>query len=244
MLAGRRDVEFLDYFNSKMKNYSDDGETFNAAYGHRARRAWGFDQLARVVQVLIKDTDTRQAVVQLWDPNDLGADTVDKACNMSMVFQSNKFNLDLTVYNRSNDLVYGGVTGANPVHFSYFQQYVADTIGLQMGTLTFVSTNAHVYTELYPHWERMDWCTTQPVPRAKEFTLGTLGEVELFCKDVMKKKLIMRNYESSHLNSVIKPLMNYWIARKEGFSTLGYLESCECPALRWAGYLWQLERSK
>ena len=52
MLAGRRDLEFLDMFNSNMKLYSDDGINFNAAYGYRMRREFGHDQLKEVVGIL------------------------------------------------------------------------------------------------------------------------------------------------------------------------------------------------
>ena len=33
MLAGRNDVEWITFFNSTFDQFSDDGETFNAAYG-------------------------------------------------------------------------------------------------------------------------------------------------------------------------------------------------------------------
>ncbi len=35
--AGRRDVAFLDTFNSQLKNYSDDGINYHAPYGWRMR---------------------------------------------------------------------------------------------------------------------------------------------------------------------------------------------------------------
>ena len=40
--AGRNDVEFLTTFNSKMGDFSDNGKTFNAAYGFRLRH-YGVD---------------------------------------------------------------------------------------------------------------------------------------------------------------------------------------------------------
>src|SRR5437667_12765939 len=35
MLAGRNDLKSLEFFVGHMKDYSDDGLTFNGAYGHR-----------------------------------------------------------------------------------------------------------------------------------------------------------------------------------------------------------------
>lgn len=80
MLAGRRDVAFLQMFNSKIGQYSDDGKLFNAAYGYRWRKHFGFDQLESVIQILRKDPKTRQAVIQMWDQDDLVKKTKDKAC--------------------------------------------------------------------------------------------------------------------------------------------------------------------
>lgn len=52
--------------------------------------------------------------------------------------------LDLTVCCRSNDMVLGG-WGANAVHFSVLQEYLAVRIGVQVGRMYQVSNNAHVY---------------------------------------------------------------------------------------------------
>ena len=239
MLAGRRDVAFLDMFNSKIKQYSDDGTSFNAAYGHRARHAFGIDQLQAVVEVLKKAPGTRQAIVQLWHPSDLTSTTKDKACNMSMVFSVAEGKLNLTVFNRSNDAIYGNVTGANPVHFSYFQQWVADTAGYRMGNMYFVSNNLHVYLDLYEHWNKVKG---QPVKESEEaiyFPLGELREIEDLCYDIMGKKTIHARYVSKHLEYVVKPMMNAWIARKYlKESPYPHLSDVACPALKKACMNW------
>lgn len=53
IIGGYRDVEFLDYFNSQMKQYSDDGDTFWGAYGWRLRGR-GMDQIEKAIQLLKK----------------------------------------------------------------------------------------------------------------------------------------------------------------------------------------------
>lgn len=217
MLAGRRDVEFVCMFNKGMANYSDNGEVFNAAYGYRIRRHFGFDQLKAVVSVLRKDPASRQAVVQLWDAKDLTKDTKDKACNMQLVFQILDGHLSMTVYNRSNDAIYGNVTGANPVHMSYFQQWVADALGLPMGDLTFVTVNLHVYLDLYPHWEKLQHTMSA---MSKNFNyrpseLGSLEEIEDLCNKVLDRQYINAGTNiSPHIREVILPVINAWIMRK------------------------------
>jgi hypothetical protein len=148
MLAGRRDVEFVSKFNSKIGQYSDDGEVFNAAYGHRMRDHFGVDQLTSVIRILRNDPTSRQAVVQLWDAADLNKKTLDKACNTQLVFSVNRGRLDLMVFNRSNDMLYG-YAGANPVHFSVIQEFVAAAVGIPLGVYRTISNNLHLYTELY-----------------------------------------------------------------------------------------------
>ncbi len=148
MLAGRKDVEFLVQFNKRMSTFSDDGIEFNAAYGYRWRRHFGYDQLVSVIQTLRKDLKTRQAVMQIWDPEDLTKSTLDKACNTQVVFDTRGDKLNMTVFNRSND-IWWGAYGANAVHFSFMQEFVAHSVRLPVGEYRQVSNNFHLYLELY-----------------------------------------------------------------------------------------------
>lgn len=151
VLNGRNDVKFLCEFNERMIDYSDNGKILNAAYGHRLRNSTdrldcGEDQLEKIIDILYKDPNSRQAVAQIWDPADLSKHTMDKACNMSIVFRIRKNKLCMTVYNRSNDMIWGAY-GANAVQFSMIQEYVAARLDISMGTYTQVSNCYHVYTE-------------------------------------------------------------------------------------------------
>ena len=150
MLAGRNDVATLSAFNANMKSYSDDGETFNAPYGYRLREHFGRDQLRDVIEILKKDPESRQAVALLWDPNDLTKTTMDKACNLELVFKLRETGkLDMTVFNRSNDLIWGAL-GANLVHMSLFHEYVATMLGVGMGAYEQISNCMHVYIDGHP----------------------------------------------------------------------------------------------
>lgn len=150
MLAGRNDVHTLSAFNANMKSYSDDGEIFNAPYGYRLRKHFGIDQLKSVIEQLKKDTNSRQAVALLWDSKDLVKQTKDKACNLELVFKlRDTGRLDMTVFNRSNDLIWGAL-GANLVHMSLFHEYVATELGVPMGAYEQISNCMHVYTDGLP----------------------------------------------------------------------------------------------
>jgi len=212
MLAGRSDVAFLKMFNSSIGQYSDNGVEFNAPYGFRAQYHFGHNQLLEALNILSGDPTSRQAVVQLWSHEDLAKHTKDKACNMLMVFSIVKGQVQLTVFNRSNDAVYGGVTGANPVHFSFIQQWFADSLGLPMGKLYFMSNNVHVYTDLYDHWEQMDWNQVL-IKKAEYFQSPDLAEYYNLCKEIEQKDIARRTY-GPLIEQVVKPMLNAWVTRK------------------------------
>ncbi len=153
ILAGREDVKFLTEFNKRMGDYSDDGNIFNAPYGYRLRNQFpryndneDLDQLESIIDILRHDPNSRQAVCQIWDTDDLEKPTKDKACNMSTIFRIRKNKLDMTVYNRSNDMIWG-TYGANVVQFSMIQEYVAAHLNIDIGKYYQVSNSFHVYLD-------------------------------------------------------------------------------------------------
>ena len=78
----------------------------------------------------------------------------DVCCNTCVYFSINeRGSLDMTVCNRSNDLVWG-MLGANVVHFSILQEYMAAKIGIRVGTYHQFTNNLHVYTD---NWKPISW---------------------------------------------------------------------------------------
>lgn len=68
MLGGREDVEWLVKYNKRMAEYSDDGEIFYGAYGFRWRKHFsGEDQLQKLITLLRNNSNTRRAVLSIWD---------------------------------------------------------------------------------------------------------------------------------------------------------------------------------
>lgn len=173
MLAGRRDLKFVAAFAANMKSFSVDGKTLQAAYGYRWREHFGIqgtessedfgivdqDQLAYIIRKLVEKPSSRQLVLNIWDPRtdlvDSPENAKDRACNLSVVFtprpnvvedQLFGYSLDMTVYNRSNDLVWGAY-GANQVHFGFLHEVVSAAACMRQGVYTQVGANSHLYTE-------------------------------------------------------------------------------------------------
>jgi hypothetical protein len=158
MLAGRDDLKFVEYFNSRMRNFSDDGKVLNGAYGHRWRTRFQVDQLKALIYHLYDQPDTRRAVLTMWTPE---ADLLkinsskDVCCNTQCYFDLRGGRLNMTVLNRSNDMVWGAY-GANAVHFSVLQEFIAAAIDAPVGVYRQFSNNMHLYTELYDYKKHVE----------------------------------------------------------------------------------------
>jgi len=150
MLAGRDDVEFPSFFNSKIHLYSDDDKRFNAAYGHRWRNHFGRDQLKLIIAALDADPTCRRQVLAMWDGrHDLGLQSRDLPCNTQAYFQVDlDGKLQMMVTNRSNDLIWGAY-GANAVHFSFLLEYMATSLGREVGLYYQTSFNTHYYVDTH-----------------------------------------------------------------------------------------------
>lgn len=138
------------------------------------------DQLETVVCLLRNNPGDRQAVITMWDPvADLGVpDLKDRPCNTHAYLRVRTEGagvragvldvgtgkpghgelacgfLDITVCCRSND-IWWGAYGANVVHFSILQEYLAAAIGIKVGTYYQISNNFHIY-EAVADWSALD----------------------------------------------------------------------------------------
>lgn len=166
LLAGRDDATWLDNFVSDFsKRFAQSDGRMHGSYGKRWRdhfplsdyEGWAGpssgtqDQLTESVNLLIEDPQSRQVVITMWNPvADLGVKGLaDRPCNLQVLLRTDRIVngkrvLDMTVTNRSNDVVFG-MLGANAVHFSQLQQYLAARIGVDIGTYTQFAHNAHIY---------------------------------------------------------------------------------------------------
>lgn len=151
MLAGKRDVRSVAKYVPGMRNFSDDGQIFNGAYGHRWRFHWqGMDQVKWAIKRL-SDHDLafedRRCYVSMWDPRRDTQPSRDIPCNVGIAFRCRSDGrLDMTVFNRSNDLVLGAF-GANVVHMSFLHEFVARAAGLPLGQYHQVTNDMHIYLE-------------------------------------------------------------------------------------------------
>lgn len=162
--CGRRDVAFMDIFNSKLKNYSDDGKYYNAPYGWRLRKygidsmqIWddsnkyefdnSIDQIRVALNKLHNDPNDRRVVASIWNP-DLDLDgklTKDTPCNDMLMFKIREGRLYQTIQNRSNDLDWGLST--NIFQFSFIGEIMSKILGVELGDQVHNSQSLHLYLD-------------------------------------------------------------------------------------------------
>jgi hypothetical protein len=230
-----------------MRKYSDDGTRFNAAYGHRLRVNFGKDQIDEVITMLQRNPDDRRAVLQIWDVNDLGESSKDLACNLTIVPRIREGYLDWTVYNRSNDFILGAL-GANAVHMSVIQEYVASMIGVKVGRYWQISNCMHVYTELTPHWKK---CHDLPLTVFDPYKEGRVAPFPLVSnKESWMSDLLTfmecpwggQRYVDPFFNYVAKPMAIAHRAHKEDKSGLYYVSAIQASDWRMACEQWLMKR--
>ena len=175
ILSGSNSSRFLISWNSRMNQFVDDDAcVFHGAYGHRlgsrprllgdTERALRIstnegppllDQLRAAYDALLHHPDSRQVVLQIWDPiRDLPNPTprsADVPCNLISHLMIRGGRLEWLQVMRSNDLIWG--TPYNFVQFTCLQEIMAGWLGVDVGSYMHVSDSLHVYQR---HWNELD----------------------------------------------------------------------------------------
>jgi thymidylate synthase len=149
IINGRNQSAILNYFNKKLPRFAGDGETYHGAYGFRIINHFKIDQLTRVYETLKNNPDSRQAVLQIWDPMEDLPDSkgqprdMDIPCNISSIIKIRRNRLEWFQIMRSNDLFLG--TPYNFVQWTSVQEIMAGWLGVGLGEYNQLSDSLHVY---------------------------------------------------------------------------------------------------
>lgn len=231
MMAGKNDVSFVSQFNQQMNTYSDDGEVFNGAYGHRWREYFGYDQISRAIDMLRTNPGDRRVVISMWDAHsDLGSTSLDIPCNQQIFPRIYGGKLNFLTTNRSNDLIWG-LCGANAVHLTVLMEFMAHALGLPLGEWHHISNNLHVYEHHFallkgvvanPHLSWTPHPGTQPLLLPGEAVESFTEDCHNFCEGQDD------DFATAFFNDTVAPMVQGWHKWRRDGSLEGAIYDASC----------------
>ena len=167
---GRNDAKFIsEYakFWTTIQNY--DG-TVNSSYGNllfTELNDHDFSQYDWAISSLIKDKDSRQAIMHFNLPKHQYRSNRDFVCTMYGIFHIRENKLNLTISMRSNDVIWG-----LPTDLAFFTVLQSQALAhlkphypdLEMGTYTHIDNSFHIYEHHFEAIEKM--LTSELVPES------------------------------------------------------------------------------
>lgn len=143
-MSANPSLSAIQHYTKAWDRMSDNGETVNSNYGYIIQKAYNFNQYEYCKQLLIKDKNSRQAIIHIKVPkNTLEQPTKDLNCTVCLQFLIRENKLYCTTYMRSNDLWLG--FPYDVFQFTCLQVRMAMELGLDIGTYTHVASSLHLY---------------------------------------------------------------------------------------------------
>jgi thymidylate synthase len=149
ILNGRNDASYINFWNPALTKYAGNSKNYHGAYGYRICKHFGFNQLEKAYQTLKSNPNSRQVVIQLWDPKidfpykNGKPRSTDIPCNISSILKIRDGKLEWLQVMRSNDHFRG--TPYNFVQFTSLQEIMAGWLNCSLGTYCQISDSAHIY---------------------------------------------------------------------------------------------------
>lgn len=143
-LSGDRSVSEIKKQAKIWDTMHSGDDIVNSNYGYQWNRN---GQLDFVINELIKNPDSRRAILTIYDGKDHEIHSKDTPCTLNVVFNITYGKLNMSVLMRSNDLWYGFCN--DQYCFSMLQKMVSDKLGTEIGWYYHFVNNLHVYERHY-----------------------------------------------------------------------------------------------
>jgi thymidylate synthase len=143
-LSGSNDAAFISYYIEEYKDLAEDGRIFGC-YGPRLFSWKGGEQISTITRILQTKTDSRKAVIQLFDASDLRVEHKDVPCTCTLQFMLRQGKLHLFTNMRSNDIYWG--LPHDVFCFTMLQELVANSIAAELGTYKHAVGSLHLYVK-------------------------------------------------------------------------------------------------
>src|ERR1700754_4482500 len=166
-LAGDTNVKYLNDHGVKIwDEWADDRGDLGPVYGQQWR-SWpapdggAIDQMAKVVDTIRRNPDSRRLIVSAWNPAD-----VDKMalppCHCLFQFYVAKGALSCQLYQRSGDTFLG--VPFNIASYALLTLMVAQVTGLKPGDFVHTLGDTHIYSDHFEQAKLQLTRTPKPLP--------------------------------------------------------------------------------
>lgn len=148
-LSGSDLLEYIEYYIPSYRKYIDASTEDRSAPGAYGPRLFGGGQTSQMATLLesikgkIGKSDTRRAVIQIFDRSDLYNSNGDVPCTTTIQLLPRRGEMHLSVTMRSND-AYRGFP-SDVFAFTFIQELIARTLGLNVGTYSHFVGSLHLY---------------------------------------------------------------------------------------------------
>lgn len=144
-LAGTKDLAFISYYIPRYKDDSEDEQTIYGGYGPRLLDMRGQNQIANILTVLKEKPDSRRAVIQLFDADDIAVDRKEVPCTCTLQFMIRNQRLQMHTHMRSNDAFLG--LPHDVFTFTMLQEIMARALSVELGTYKHFVGSLHLYAK-------------------------------------------------------------------------------------------------
>lgn len=145
ILTGQNTVSTIAPYSKQIVQFSDDGSYYHGAYGPKI-----VDQLSYVVESLVRDEFSRQAVINIWRESPKISKDIPCTVSLQFLIRHNRINCIATM--RSSDAWLGWPYDV--FNFSMVSARVRELLlrmsplqfkGLELGNLTLTAGSQHLY---------------------------------------------------------------------------------------------------
>lgn len=206
ILNGDNDANFINFWNPSLPKFAGYGDSYHGAYGHRIRKQFGVDQFEIAYQALTNNPDTRQVVIEIWDPrtdlpNKKGEPAApDIPCNICSMPKIRQNKLEWFQVMRSNDVFLG--LPYNIIQFTTLQEILAGWLNIEVGSYYQISDSLHAYSHDLNQYSLDN--NREPIKNTESLALNKQDSDEVIT-EVYKllNILINPNLSSTELNKLI-----------------------------------------
>ena len=144
-MNGSDKLSFIEYYIPQYRAYAQD-DLLYGAYGPRMYNMRGStNQLENILSILRDKRSSRQAVVQLFNAEDISSDCKDVPCTCSFQFLLRNEKLEMITNMRSNDAYIG--LPHDVFCFTMIQEFLARKLCVNLGTYKHFVGSLHLYEQ-------------------------------------------------------------------------------------------------